>query len=117
MARDGDALLGEMAAWMILLGLRLSLCAVDRRKLIEDRLWRLEASSTGRLSSGDCLSMEFECVYERMNEVKEGTWAKLDRMKDGRLDLEAEARREGGVFNLVQGNLDEQDGPPRHLAV
>lgn len=67
----------EMAARVILLGLRLSLCVVDRRKLIEDSFGRLEKSSTGRMSSQDCLNMEFECVYERLNEVKQGAWAKM----------------------------------------
>lgn len=77
MTRDGAALVEEMAAWMIWLGLRLSLCSVDRTKLIEDSFGRLEVSSTGRMSSQDCLNMEFECVYEKLNEVKQGAWPKL----------------------------------------
>lgn len=44
--------------------------------------------------------MEFKWLYERLNVIKQGAWAKLDRMEDGRLDLEAEGRREGGVLDF-----------------
>lgn len=117
MTRDGDALGEEMAARVILLGLRLSLCVVDRRKLIEDSFGRLEVSSTGRMSSQDYLDMKFECVYERLNDVKQGAWAKFDRMKDGRLDLGAEARREGGVFDLGLGKLGRAGRPAKAACI